>query len=134
MCVRVDRVVGRRGKQIAVVAIAIGCVAMSLPAHAFDSHRSRAAAGAIRRGAAGNGSRATSREQSNESPTLYNVDPLNYNERWTSMFGSEFPITKRVSLFADYQYDQWAPHSSGRDISFRAWENYRVTFGCSVRY
>lgn len=74
------------------------------------------------------------REARTETPSRYAVDPLHYNERWTSMFGSEVSVSDSVSLFVDYQYDQWAPSSAGGESAFRAWENYRVTIGCSVAY
>jgi len=73
-------------------------------------------------------------EKSSEAAARYRVDALNYNDRWASMFGSELAITSSVSLFADYQYDQWASRSTGSDTSFRAWENYRLTVGCMVQY
>ena len=114
-----------------MIAAAIGCIAVSVSAFAFDAQRTMPAAEPHR---APFGITDLSSERNSEAATRYRVDPLNYNDRWASMFGSEFPISNAVSLFADYQYDQWAPRSSGSDTSFRAWENYRVTVGCTVQY
>ena len=120
-----------RGKRLVTIAAAIGCIVVSVPALGFDTHRTFDAAGA---NLAASGTPDLSSEKTNEAAARYRVDPLNYDDRWASMFGSAFPISRSVSLFADYQYDQWASRSSGSDTSLSAWENYRLTVGCSVRY
>jgi hypothetical protein len=120
-----------RTKRWVTIAAAAGCLVFARPGFAFDTHTA-----AVRppTGLAASGTPDLSSDKSNEAAARYRVDPLNYDDRWASMFGSAFPISKSVSLFADYQYDQWAPRSSGADTSFRAWENYRVTVGCTFRY
>jgi hypothetical protein len=120
-----------RGKRLTVIALAIVCIAAAVPALAFDITRNNVAA---EKGRRASGTPDLASEKSNEAATRYRIDPLNYNERWASMFGSAVRVSNRLSLFADYQYDQWASHSSASDTSFRAWENYRVTLGCVVQY
>ena len=69
-----------------------------------------------------------------EEASQYRLDPLYYDKRFTSMFGSELALTDRLSIFADYQYDQWAQRSMSTETAFGAWKNYRVTLGWSFRY
>lgn len=124
----------RSERRLVTIAVAVWCLVVSFPAFAFDTHCERGAIAAEHPAAAASDTPDLASEKSREAATRYRVDPLNYDDRWASMFGSAFPISKGISLFVDYQYDQWAPRSSGADTSFRAWENYRVTVGCTVKY
>lgn len=122
--------------RFAVAAAVIGCVALAAPSpgSAFDAEGAGAVVRAGLRSLNRVGEPDLSSGRDAEASARYNVDPLHYNERWTSMFGSELFLSESVSLFADYQYDQWAPSSPGGEKPFRAWENYRVTVGWTVTY